>query len=440
MIPQNTIDKILNMTHIEEVIGDFVPLRKTGANYKGCCPFHDEKTPSFVVSPAKGLFKCFGCGKAGNVITFLKEKEKLSYAEAIRYLGNKYHVEVVETELTAEEKEKRDVRESIQIVNKFAVEWFEKTLWESEEGKSVGLAYFMERGFTEEVLREFRIGYCLQENNSFTNAAEGNGYKLEYLQRVGLTSVNENGETDKFQGRVIFPVTSLSGNVVGFGGRVVTPANEQVAGGAKYVNSPNSEIYDKSFVLYGLSLAKNEIVKKDECILVEGFTDVLSLYQSGIQNVVASLGTALTQGQINLIKRFTKNIVVMFDGDAAGIKAAIRVIDNCRENDMNVRVVLLPDDTDPDTFAQQNSSQEIADYIDEHKTDFLTFRICLAEHECANDPIKRAQFINAITETLAKIPNLITRSVFIQECSKLLDIDVQALKNQMAINQDAQIK
>ena len=293
----------------------------------------------------------------------------------------------------------------------------------------------MERGFTEDVLRKFRIGYCLQENNAFTNAAEGNGYKLEYLQRVGLTSVSENSKTDKFQGRVIFPVASLSGNVVGFGGRVVTPANEQVAGGAKYVNSPNSEIYDKSFVLYGLSLAKNEIVKKDECILVEGYTDVLSLYQTGIQNVVASLGTALTQGQIRLIKRFTKNIVVMYDGDAAGIKAAIRVIDNCLENDMNVRLVLLPDGADPDTFvSKQMTDEDVAKYILEHKTDFLSFRIRLAENEIGNDPVARGQFLNEMALTISKIPNEINRMVFIQECCKRLGIEEQVIKNQVMRN------
>lgn len=435
MITQKSIEKILSMTRIEEVIGDFVPLRKEGANYKGCCPFHDEKTPSFVVSPAKGIFKCFGCGKAGNAITFLKEKEHFSYVEAIKYLGNKYHVEIVETWQTAEGKGKRELCESLQAVNNFAAEWFENALWETDEGKSVGLAYCKKRGFSEETIRKYRLGYCPQAGDAFTKAAESKGYKLDYLQKTGLTSVSDNGKTDKFRGRIIFPIMSLSGNVVGFGGRTKTSVNESGLGEAKYVNSPNSEIYDKSFVLYGLSLAKNEIVKKDECILVESYTDVLSLYQTGIQNVVASLGTALTQGQIRLIKRFTKNIVVMYDGDAAGIKAAIRVIDNCLENDMNVRLVLLPDGADPDTFvSKQMTDEDVAKYILEHKTDFLSFRIRLAENEIGNDPVARGQFLNEMALTISKIPNEINRMVFIQECCKRLGIEEQVIKNQVMRN------
>lgn len=431
MIPQDTIEKIISLSKVEEVIGDFVALRRAGSNYKGCCPFHDEKTPSFVVSPAKGIYKCFGCGKAGNAVTFIKEHEKCSYFDAIRYLGKKYHVEIVETELTDEEKQRRDIKESLNIVNEFAAKYFQKTMWETEEGKNIGLAYFIERGFTEETIRKFQLGYSPQKKDAFTTAAEKAGYKLEYLQKVGLTSVGDKYKADRFHGRVMFPITSVSGMVIGFGGRVMTPANEHVQGGAKYVNSPESEVYNKSRTLYGISFAKNEIVRKNECILVEGYTDVLSMHQAGICNVVASSGTSLTEEQIILINRFTQNIVIIYDGDNAGIKAATRGIDMILAKEMNVSVLLLPDGDDPDSFAKKHSSQEISDYIDANKTDFLTFRTRLAAKEFANDPIKRAQFINSIAETIAKIPNQITRSVFIQECSKILNIDQTSFTNQV---------
>ncbi len=431
MIPQDTIEKVLSLAHIEDVIGDFVALKRAGTNYKGCCPFHDEKTPSFVVSPAKGIYKCFGCGKAGNVVSFIKEHEKCNYYDAIRYLGQKYHVEIVETELSDEEKQKRDIRESLQIVNQYATEFFEKTMWETDEGKSIGLSYFVERGFTEETIRKFRLGYSPQKKNAFTEAAEKAGYKLEYLQKVGLSTIGDNYKIDRFHGRVMFPIMSVSGTVIGFGGRVMTPANEHVQGGAKYINSPESEVYNKSRTLYGISFAKNEIVRKDECILVEGYTDVLSMHQAGISNVVASSGTSLTDEQINLIKRFTENIVVIYDGDNAGIKAATRGIDMILEKDLNVRVLLLPDGDDPDSFAKKHSSEEIAQYIDQNKTDFLTFRTKLAAKETENDPINRAQFINSIATTIAKIPNPIKRAVFIQECGKILNIDNLSFTNQV---------
>ena len=434
MIPQDTIEKIISLSKVEEVIGDFVALRRAGSNYKGCCPFHDEKTPSFVVSPAKGIYKCFGCGKAGNAVTFIKEHEKCDFADAIRYLGKKYHVEIVETELTEAEKQRRDIRESLNIVNEYAAKYFQKTMWETDEGKNVGLGYFIERGFTEETIRKFQLGYSPQKKDAFTTEAEKAGYKLEYLQKVGLTSVGDNYKIDRFHGRVMFPIMSVTGTVIGFGGRVMTPANEHVQGGAKYVNSPESEVYNKSKTLYGISFAKSEIVKKDECILVEGYTDVISMHQAGICNVVASSGTSLTEEQIILISRYTKNIVIIYDGDNAGIKAATRGIDMILAKDMNVRVLLLPDGDDPDSFAKKHTSQEISDYIDENKTDFLTFRTKLAAKEFANDPIKRAQFINSIAETIAKIPNQITRSVFIQECSKILDIEQLSLTNQVAKN------
>lgn len=426
MIPHDTIERIISLTHIEEVVGDYVALRKAGTNYKGCCPFHDEKTPSFVVSPAKGIFKCFGCGKAGNAVTFLREHEKCSYYDAIRLLGNKYHVEIVETELTEEEKQRRDIRESLQIVNKYAADFFEKTMWETDEGKSVGLGYFTERGFTEEIIRKFHLGYSPQKRNAFTEAAKHAGYKLEYLTKLGLTTTNE---VDKYNGRVIFPIMSVSGTVIGFGGRVLTAANAHVEGGMKYINSPESEVYTKSRTLYGISLAKTEIVRKDECILVEGYTDVISMHQAGICNVVASSGTSLTNDQIDMIRRFTENIVIIYDGDNAGIKAANRGMDMILEKDMNVYVLLIPNGDDPDTFAKTHSAEELATFIKENKTDFLTFRTRNALQGIGNDPIEKANFTSAIAMTIAKIPNAIKRSVFIKECAKILEVEEQSIKN-----------
>ena len=431
MIPQETIDKIMEATHIEEVVGDFVALKRAGANFKGCCPFHDEKTPSFVVSPARGIFKCFGCSKAGNAVKFIQEYEKLSYPEAIRYLGQKYHIEIVETAMSEEEKQHQTELESLRVVNQYATSFFEKSLWESEEGKAIALSYFTERGFTEETIRKFRLGYSPQKKDAFTTAALKAGYKLEYLQKLGLTSVGENYKIDKFHGRVIFPITSKMGTIIGFGGRIMTPANEHVQGGAKYINSPESELYHKSNTLYGLSLAVSEITRKDECILVEGYTDVISMHQAGITNVVASSGTSLTTEQIGLIKNCSQNVVVIYDGDKAGIKAATRGIDMILENDMNVRVLLLPDGDDPDSFAKKHSSEEIAQYIATNKTDFLTFRTRIAVDEAKDDPIKRAEFINSIAATTAKIPDPVKRSVFIQECSKILKIDELTFTNQV---------
>ena len=431
MIPHDTIERILSVSKIDEVIGDFVALRRAGTNFKGCCPFHDEKTPSFVVSPAKGIYKCFGCGKAGNVVSFVMEHEKCTYAEAIKFLGNKYHIDIVEKELSDEEKQRKDVRESLNTINQYATDFFEKSMWETDEGQAVGLSYFYERGFTEATIRKFRLGYSPQKKDSFVKNAESAGYKLEYLQKLGLVSVGDNYKIDRFHGRVMFPITSVSGTVIGFGGRVLTAANEHVASGAKYVNSPESEVYNKSRTLYGISFAKSEIVKKDECILVEGYTDVISLHQAGITNVVASSGTSLTNEQIELIKRFTQNIIVIYDGDNAGIKASVRGIDMILEKDLNVRVLLLPNGDDPDTFAKNHTSEEISEYIEKNKTDFLTFRTKLAAEETKNDPIARSNFITSIANTIAKIPNEIKRDVFIQECGKILGIDERALSNQV---------
>ncbi len=431
MIPQDTKERIYSLTRIDEVVSDFVSLKKAGANYKGCCPFHDEKTPSFVVSPAKGIYKCFGCGKSGNAVGFIMEIEKCSFVDALKYLGRKYHVDIVETELTEEEKQRRDIRESLQVINQYAAEFFEKSMWETDEGKSIGLSYFVERGFTEETIRKFRLGFSPTKKTAFAEDAEKKGYKTEYLQKVGLISVGDNYKIDRFHGRVMFPIMSVSGNVIGFGGRVMTPANEHVQGGAKYVNSPESEVYNKSKTLYGISFAKSEISKKDECILVEGYTDVISMHQAGITNVVASSGTSLTNDQIDLLSRFTKNVVIIYDGDNAGIKAATRGIDMILEKDLNVRVLLLPDGDDPDSFARKHTSEEIAQYIETNKVDFLTFKTRLAAKETENDPINRARFINDIAATIAKIPDQIKRAVFIQQCGKILNISEQAFTDQI---------
>ncbi len=430
MITQETIDKVLFTTRVEEVVGDFVSLKRAGSSYKGCCPFHDEKTPSFVVSPAKGIYKCFGCGKAGNSVSFVMEQEKCSFTDAIRYLANKYHIPVIETAVSAEEMAQRDVRESMLAVNRFATEYFEKNMWETEEGKAIGLSYFYERGFTEEIIRKFQLGFCPDKKNAFTEAAIKAGYKLEYLQKLGFTNDYQN---DKYHGRVMFPITSISGMVIGFGGRILSAANQHAKDNnvPKYINSPESEIYNKSKTLYGISQARNEITRKDECILVEGYTDVLSMHQAGITNVVASSGTSLTNDQINLIKRYTENIVIIYDGDNAGIKAAVRGIDMILEKDMNVRILLLPDGDDPDTFSHKHSAEEIAAYIQQNKTDFLTFRTQSESKECENDPIARSNFITSIASTIAKIPNSVKRAVYIQECSKILGIDEQSLDNQV---------
>lgn len=430
MILQDTIDKVLLTARIEEVVSDFVSLKRAGSSYKGCCPFHDEKTPSFVVSPAKGIYKCFGCGKAGNAVTFVREQEKCSYSDAIRYLANKYNIPIVETAMSAEAMEQKDIRESMLAVNRFATEFFEKNMWETDEGKAIGLSYFMERGFTEEIIRKFHLGFCPEKRSAFTDAAIKAGYKLEYLQKLGFT--NEHN-SDKYHGRVMFPITSISGMVIGFGGRILTAANEHAKDNKapKYINSPESEIYNKSKTLYGITEAKSEISRKNECILVEGYTDVLSMHQAGIRNVVASSGTSLTNDQITLIKRFTENIVIIYDGDNAGIKAATRGIDMILEKDLNVRILLLPNDDDPDSFAKKHSAEEIAEYIQANKTDFLTFRIKSATTEIQDDPIARANFITSIATTIAKIPNSVKRAVFIQECSRNLNIDAQSFENQV---------
>lgn len=419
MIDQLTIDKIFATADIVEVIGDFVSLKKTGANYKGLSPFTDEKTPSFIVSPAKGIFKCFSSGKGGNVVSFLMEHEKLSYPEALKTLAKKYNIEIVEKELSEEEKKGINERESLISVSEFAQKQFKEWLFNREEGKAIGLTYFKERGFREQVIEKFQLGYSFEQRDAFTKLALEKGYKLEYLTKTGLSIDKNNYQFDRFSGRIIFPIHSISGQVIGFGGRILKNAEKA----AKYLNSPESDIYHKSRVLYGLFFAKKDIIKNDKCFLVEGYTDVISMHQEGIENVVASSGTALTQDQIRLIKRFTKNITVLYDGDEAGIKASLRGIDLILEQGLNVKVLLLPQGEDPDSFARSHSNSEFMDFISQNESDFIQFKTRLLLNDAESDPIKKATLITDIVRSISVIPDNIARSVYIRECSKILEID-----------------
>lgn len=428
-IPDDTKRAILDAARIEEVIGDFVVLKKRGANYWGNCPFHQEKTPSFSVSPSKGFFKCFGCGKAGDSVTFLMEHEHMSYVEALRYLARKYNIEVQEEELTPEARQRESERESLYQVTRFAADYFVKTLWETEEGRNVGLAYFRERKFSDAIIKQFQLGYCPEAWDAFTGAALKNGYDKKYLVQSGLTI--EKAETgrlfDRFRGRVIFPIHSLSGRVLGFGGRVLRSDKSM----AKYVNSPESGIYHKSQVLYAIPFAKKEIVAQDMAYMVEGYADVISMHQAGISNVVASSGTSLTEEQVKLISHFTKNLTLLYDGDPAGIKASLRGIDLVLAEDMNVRVVLLPDGQDPDDFARAHPTEEIRDYLKGNAVDFITFKARLLLGESGSDPIRRAEVIENILQSISVLPDKIKRSVYVQECSRLLDIAEADLLNRL---------
>lgn len=424
MIDKETIDKIFNAADIVDVVSDFVNLKKRGVNYIGNCPFHNEKTASFTVSPAKGIYKCFGCGKGGNSVNFIMEHEQLSYVETLKYLAKRYHIEVVEQEVTDQEKEKNDARESMLVVNAFAQKTFTHNLTETEEGRAVGLKYFKERGFSEITIKKFELGYCRAERDSFTKLAEQKGYASKFLVETGLSIERENGTRfDRFSERVMFPIHNLMGKVIGFGGRTLRSDKKL----AKYLNSPESPIYHKSKVLYGLYFAKKSITQNDKCYMVEGYTDVMSMHQAGIENVVASSGTALTPDQIRLIKRFTPNITVLYDGDAAGIKAALRGIDLVLEEGMNVKVVLLPDGDDPDSFAHKHSATEFYDFINKNETDFITFKTKLLLSDTQNDPVKKANLIQDIVRTIAVIPDGITRSVYIKECSGLMAVDEKIL-------------
>lgn len=424
MIDPSTVDKIMNAAQILDVVSDFVTLKKRGVNYVGLCPFHEERTPSFSVSPAKGICKCFSCGKGGNAVNFVMEHEQMSYYEALKYLAKKYNIEVVEKELTAEEIAQKNDRESMLSVNKFAQQYFTSLLFDSSEGRNVGLSYFHERGFRDDVIRKFQLGYSFEQRDAFTVTALSKTYKKEFLVKTGLSIDREGGSPfDRFWGRVMFPVHSLSGNVVAFGGRVLKKDDKT----AKYVNSPESEIYHKSNELYGIYFAKQAIVKYERCYLVEGYTDVLAMHQAGIENVVASSGTSLTKGQIRLIHRFTENVTVLYDGDAAGIKASIRGIDMLLEEGLNIKVVLLPQGEDPDSFAKSQDASQFIDYIEKHQNDFIRFKTSLLLDEAGSDPIKRAALIGDIVRSIAIIPDRVIRSVYVKECSTLLETDEKLL-------------
>jgi len=428
LISKATIDTVFETARVEEVIGDFVQLKRAGSNFKGLSPFSDERSPSFMVSPAKGIWKDFSSGKGGNAVAFLMEHSHFTYPEAIRYLAKKYNIEIEETEQTDEEKANTDVRESMYLVSEFAKDYFHNTLLHSEEGKAIGLSYFKERGFTGETIKKFALGYSPEAWDAFTKEALGKGYKLEFLESTGLTIPKDDRPFDRFKGRVMFPIQSMSGRILGFGGRIL--ANDKKA--AKYLNSPESEIYHKSKVLYGIFQAKQAIAKENNCYLVEGYTDVIQFNQAGIENVVASSGTALTPDQIRLINRLTKNITVLFDGDAAGLRASVRGIDLILEEGMNVKVCAFPDGEDPDSFAKKTPYEELVKYLDENSKDFIQFKASLLMNDAKNDPIKKADLIRDMVVSISKIPDRIQREIYIQECSRIMDISEQVLVSTLA--------
>lgn len=437
MIDQGTIDRIMDAAQIVDVVSDFVTLRKRGVNFVGLCPFHDDKTPSFYVSPAKGLCKCFACGKGGNVVHFIMEHEQMSYPEALKFLAKKYHIEIKERELSEEEKSAQSERESLFIVNQFARDYFQYILKNHVDGRSIGMAYFRNRGFRDDIIEKFQLGYCTDSHDAFAQEAVQKGYKKEFLIKTGLCyETDDHRLRDRFWGRVIFPVHTLSGKVVAFGGRVLASATKGVK--VKYVNSPESEIYHKSNELYGIYFAKHAIVKHDRCFLVEGYTDVISMHQSGIENVVASSGTALTSGQIRMIHRFTNNMTVLYDGDEAGIKASIRGIDMLLEEGMNIKVCLLPDGDDPDSFARKHNSTEFQAFIAEHETDFIQFKAHLLLKEAGKDPIKRAELIGSLVQSISVIPEAIVRDVYIKECAQLLHVEDKLLVSEVAKRREKQ--
>ena len=413
----------MDTADIVEVVSDFVTLQKKGKDYKGLCPFHDDKNPSMSVSPSRGIFKCFSCGAGGNSVHFVMEHERLTYPESLKYLARKYNIEIIEKEETEEERLAKTSRESLQAVSTYAQSYFHDILLNNKEGKSIGLNYFLSREYNESTIKKFGLGYSLESRDAFSGHALGKGYKTEFLTKTGLSVENNNKLFDRFAGRVMFPIHSISGNVIGFGGRTLRTDKKT----AKYFNSPESELYHKSDVLYGLYFAKNSISKKDKCFLVEGYTDVISFHLAGIENVVASSGTALTDGQIRQIKRFTQNITVIYDGDEAGIKASLRGIDLLLEQGMNIKVLPLPDGEDPDTFSKNKSATELQEYIDENEQDFIKFKISLLLADTKDDPIKKAGVINNIAVSISKIPNRITRSVYAKECSRLLEISEEVI-------------
>ncbi|MDR1895947.1 MAG: DNA primase [Prevotellaceae bacterium] len=428
MIDSQTVTKIVDAADIIDVVGEFVTLRRRGVNFIGRCPFHDEKTPSFTVSPSKGIFKCFGCGKAGNSITFVMEHERLTYVEALKYLAKKYGIEVHEKQQTQEEIAHNNDRESMMIVSGFANDFFINTLHNTDEGKAIGLSYFKERGFSKKIIDQFKLGYSPMKRDSFSKAAIAAGYKEEFLLKTGLSIKRDDGSLiDRFAGRVLFPIHSLSGRVIAFGGRILQTDKKT----AKYLNSPDSEIYLKRNVLYGIYFSKQSISRLDKCYLVEGYTDVISMFAAGVENVVASSGTSLTEEQIKLISRFTENVTVLFDGDNAGIKASIRGIDMLLKFGLKVKVVLLPDGEDPDSFAKNHNAEELHQFLNSSEKDFIAFKVNLL-NEGINDPIKKVEVIHEIVNSISVIPDLITRNVYIKECSKTLEIEESALTAEVA--------
>lgn len=430
MIAKETIDKVFDTARVEEVIGDFVQLRRSGANYKGLSPFSNERTPSFMVSPAKQIWKDFSSGKGGNTVSFLMEHERFSFVEAIRYLAKKYNIEIVETQNTEEDKIKVNQRESLFLVNEFARDFFIKSLRETPQGKAIGLTYFKERGFTDQTIKDFELGYSPDAWSAFTDEALKSGYELSYLQQTGLTIVKEgnSAKIDRFKGRVIFPIHSMSGRVLGFGGRILSQDKKT----AKYLNSPESEIYHKSQVLYGIFQAKQHITRQDNCYLVEGYTDVIQLHQRGIKNVVASSGTALTTEQIRLIHRLTNNITVLYDGDAAGLRAAIRGVDMILEQGMNVKICTFPEGEDPDSFARKNSHEDLLKYLEENAQDFIRFKASLLMKDAANDPLKRAETVRDLVESISKIPDAIKREIYLQESAAIMQVSENTLFTTLA--------
>lgn len=427
MIPQDTIMSILDTARIEEVVGDFVSLKKRGANMIGVCPFHKEKTPSFIVSPAKGIFKCFGCGKAGDSVRFIMEHEHYSYPEALRYIARKYGIIIEEKEQSPEDIVAQNEREKMFNINTFAQRYFSETMKTNEEGIAIGMSYFKERGFRDAIIDKFQLGYCLNQRDTFIQHALKNGYSKELLLKIGLASGNEERMYDKYQGRVIFPIHNLTGKVIGFGARILSSDKTK----AKYLNSPESEIYNKSQTLYGIYFAKNEISRQDNCILVEGYADVLSMHQAGIENTVASSGTSLTTEQIRLISRYTKNITILYDGDSAGIHAALRGTDMILEEGMNVRIVVLPPDEDPDSFVQHNPIEFVRDYLEKNANDFISFKTQMLLKDASNNPIKKAEVVKDIVKSISVIPDAIFRATYIKECSRMLEMPEQTLINEL---------
>ena len=434
MIDQATIERIIDAAHISDVVSEFVTLKKRGVNQLGLCPFHNEKTPSFTVSPAKGIFKCFGCGKGGNSVNFIMELEQLSYPDALRWLAKKFHIEIEEKEESQEEKALKDERESMMIVSAFAQKYFSRFLLKENEGRTIGLSYLRERGIRDDIITKFELGYCPDGKDTFTQAAQREGYKMDFLEKTGLTIRRDDWIRDRFGGRVIFPVHNVAGRVIAFGGRTLT--NDKKV--AKYLNSPESEIYHKGRTLYGIYQAKRQMTNQDKCYLVEGYTDVLSFHMAGIENVVASSGTSLTIDQIRLIRRFTPNITIIYDGDDAGIKASLRGIDMVLEEGINVKVLPLPRGEDPDTFARSMSASQLSEYIKTNETDFIKFKTQLLMGTVENDPISKARLINDIVRSISVIPDNITRTIYIKECSRLMDVQEEVLYTEIRKIQNKQ--